>query len=90
MKTLLATLLFVTTFAFGQIGTGTSTRIGGENSRWTFGGGVGFGLSGGSNGTGTTISISPRVGYLITDNLDAGVAGGFTWGNNRYFSSTAN
>ncbi len=66
----------------------TSTKIGGASSRWTFGGGASLGFSGGSGGTGTTIGVSPRVGYLLTDNLDAGLATGFTWGSNSYYSST--
>ena len=66
----------------------TSAKIGGDNSRWTFGGGASLGFSGGSGGTGTTIGVSPRVGYMITKDLDAGLSTGFTWGSNSYYSST--
>lgn len=85
-KLLLSAILISSTFAFAQIG--TSTQIGGENSKWTFGGGASLGLSGGGSGVGTTIGISPRVGYLVTDNLELGLASGFTWGNSKYYSST--
>lgn len=87
MKVLKLFLLLTASVAFGQIGTTTTNRIGGAESKWVFGGGVGIGFSAGSYGTGTTIGISPRVGYLVTDNLDMGVSAGFTWGNNSYVSS---
>lgn len=72
-------------FVQGQtIRTSAST----SENRWTYGGGAGFGISGGSGGTGTTVSISPRIGYRLTDNLEAGLATGFTWGNSKYYSTT--
>jgi len=87
MKKFLCTaLMLAAAFSFAQVG--TSTKIGSENSRWTFGGGASLGFSGGSYGTGTTIGISPRVGYLISDNFEIGAAAGFTWGNSSYYSST--
>lgn len=70
--------------ASAQISTSTSAGA----SRWTFGGGASLGFSGGSAGTGSSVGISPRVGYLLTDQLEAGVSGGVTWSNSRYFSST--
>lgn len=87
-KLFLSTLISVGFAANAQIGTGASTKIGGENSRWTFGGGVSFGLSGGSGGTGTAIGISPRVGYLVSNNFEVGVSAGINWSNNKYYSST--
>ena len=85
-KLLLSAMLASTTFAFAQIG--TATKIGGENSKWTFGGGASLGFSGGGSGVGTTIGISPRVGYLVSDNFEVGLASGFTFGNSKYYSST--
>ncbi len=76
-------LLLSSTLAFSQIISSPS-----NDSRWTYGGGAGIGVSGGSGGTGTTISISPRIGYRVTDDFEVGVAGGFTWGNSKYYSST--
>ena len=83
MKILIANLLLSTTFAFAQIG----TQLGGENSKWTFGGSAGFGGSFGGNG-GTSIYISPKVGNKITEDFEGGLATDFTWSNSSYFSST--
>lgn len=83
-KLLLSVSLILSSIAAAQIGTSASVSA----SRWTFGGGASLGFSGGSAGTGTSVGISPRVGYLLTDQLEAGVSGGFTWANSRYFSST--
>ena len=76
----------ISSLVFSQI-SGTTT-LGERSSKWTFGGGASVGFSGGSYGTGTTIGISPRVGYLISNNFEAGLASGFTWGNSKYYSST--
>jgi hypothetical protein len=83
------TILFMLTFALilnAQIG--TSNNFGSENSNWTFGGYAGLGGSFGNNGGGTSVYLSPRVGYKLTDNLETGVAGNFTWSNSQYFSAT--
>lgn len=83
MKKLSAFLLLVASaFAFAQIG----TQIGGENSKWTFGGSAGLGGSFGGNG-GTSIYLSPRVGYKLAENFETGLAGNFTWTNSKYYSS---
>lgn len=88
MKKIAATALLFSAFLLNaQIGTGTSTTIGGENSKWTFGGYAGLGGAFGGNG-GTTIYITPRVGYKITENFEAGIAGNFSWNNSNYYSST--
>lgn len=68
--------------------TGTSTSIGGENSKWTFGGSAGIGGSFGGGNSGTSISVSPRVGYQLTDDLEGGIAGNFGWTNSKYYSSS--
>ena len=67
---------------------GTSTPISETNSRWTFGGSAGLGGSFGSGGGGTSIYLSPRVGYKLTENLETGLATNFTWSNSEYYSST--
>ena len=64
-----------------------STTIGTENSKWTFGGYAGIGGAFGSGG-GTTVYITPRVGYKLTEDFEAGVAGNFSWSNSSYYSST--
>lgn len=84
------TLLFglISVSAFAQIGTNLpSAKLGGENSKWTLGGYAGLGGAFG-NGGGTSLYISPRVGYKITENFEAGVAANLTWSNSKYFSST--
>ncbi|MDN3608084.1 hypothetical protein [Kaistella yonginensis] len=81
----LSILLFVAAsfFAHSQIG----TQLGGENSKWTFGGSAGLGGSFGSNNGGTSIYVSPRVGYKLTESFEAGIVSDLTWTNAKYFSS---
>jgi len=89
MKKIIATSLFFSVLlVHAQIGTRIpSAKIGGEESNWTFGGYAGLGLASGSGG-GTSIYITPRIGYKITDNFEMGVSGNFTWSNSKYISST--
>lgn len=58
-----------------------------ESSRWTFGGYAGFGGSFGGY-SGSTLYVSPKVGYKATENLEAGLAGNLSWSNSKYYSST--
>ncbi len=78
-------LLAISIFGFSQIGTRVSTPIG--DSGFTFGGSAGLGGSFG-NGGGTTVYITPRVGYKITNNFEAGLAGNFSLNSSQYISST--
>lgn len=81
-------LLFLGVFASAQISTPIpSAKIGGENSKWTFGGYAGLGGAFG-NGGGVSVYITPRVGYKVTENLETGLASNFTWSNSQYYSST--
>ena len=57
-------------------------------SKWTFGGSAGLGGTFGSGNSGTSVYLSPRVGYKITPNLEGGLATNFTWSNSEYYSST--
>ena len=66
---------------------GTSTKIGGENSKWTFGGSAGLGGAFGDGG-GISLYLSPRVGYKLTENLETGLASNLTWSNSKYYSSS--
>jgi hypothetical protein len=50
---------------------GGSTQIG--NSKWTFGGNAGISGGFGSN-SGFGISVAPRVGYKISENVEAGIS----------------
>ncbi len=85
-KLALFTFLGFSVFSFAQIGIGTG--IGSDQSRWTIGGGANVGFSGGTYGSGFSLGITPRVGYMVTDNFEAGVAAGINWANNDYFRTT--
>lgn len=85
-KIILLSLVTVAFAANAQIG--TSTQVGGENSKWTVGGSAGLGGSFGGNGGGTSVYLSPRVGYKVTESLEAGLAGSFNWSNSKYYSAT--
>ena len=84
-KILLLSMIISGFFLNAQIG--TSTQIGGENSKWTFGGYAGLGGAFG-NGGGVSLYITPRVGYKVTENLETGLASNLTWSNSKYYSST--
>lgn len=86
-KIVFLSLMFTGFLAFSQIGTRLpSAQIG--DSKWTVGGYAGLGGAFGSGGGGTTLYITPRVGYKVTENFEAGIAGNFSWSNSRYYSST--
>lgn len=84
-KLLLLSIISIGFSVNAQIG--TSTQLGGENSKWTFGGSAGLGGSFGSNNGGTSIYISPRIGYKLTENFEAGIVSDLTWTNAKYYSS---
>ena len=84
-KILFLLMIFSGFFLNAQIG--TSTQIGGENSKWTFGGYAGLGGAFG-NGGGVSLYVTPRVGYKVTENLETGLASNLTWSNSKYYSST--
>ena len=84
-KVLLLSMIISGFFLNAQIG--TSTQIGGENSKWTFGGYAGLGGAFG-NGGGVSLYVTPRVGYKVTENLETGLASNLTWSNSKYYSST--
>ncbi len=84
-KILLLSMIISGFFLNAQIG--TSTQIGGENSKWTFGGYAGLGGAFG-NGGGVSLYVMPRVGYKVTENLETGLASNLTWSNSKYYSST--
>lgn len=75
-------ILLVSGSLFSQIAVGTSTE---NNSRWTFGGGIGLGF--GSNNY-FNLSAAPRVGYRLTDDLEGGVLGSISWQKSNAYSST--
>lgn len=86
-KILLLSLLGAGIMASAQIGTRLpGAQIG--DSKWTFGGYAGLGGAFGSGGGGTTLYVTPRVGYKVTENLETGLAANFSWSNSKYYSST--
>lgn len=88
-KFLFFTVLLVSFQAFSQIGARVpSAKIGGENSKWTFGGYAGLGGAFGSGSNGTSLYIMPRVGYKVAESFETGISGNFTWNNSTYYSST--
>lgn len=82
-KLLFSILIFTFSFSVAQIG--GSTQIG--NSKWTFGGYAGLTGGFGSN-SGYAVHVTPRVGYKISENFEAGLSGSLTWQNSSYASST--
>lgn len=86
-KLLLVAAVSSAAFLNAQIGTRLpGAQIG--NSKWTVGGYAGLGGAFGSGGGGTTLYITPRVGYKVTENFEAGVAANLSWSNSKYYSST--
>lgn len=81
-KTFLALSILCSLSLFSQISVGTPTS---EVNRWTFGGGIGLGF--GSNSA-FYLQASPRVGYRLTDDLEAGVVGSVSWQTSNYYKST--
>lgn len=85
-KLLLLSFLATGLFSMAQFGMRLpSANIG--NSKWTVGGYAGLsGAFGGGGGTG--LYISPRVGYKVTEDLEAGMGANLNWSNSSYVSST--
>lgn len=82
-KLFIATLVLISTFAYSQIAIGNAPE---SSSRWTFGGGIGFGF--GSNSM-FNIQAAPRVGYRLTEDLEAGITGTVMWQTSDFYRSTS-
>lgn len=81
MKKLGVFMLLVSSFgAFGQ----TSVQQN-DTSRWTYGGGLGVGFGSGSM---FNLQLSPKVGYMVTNDLEMGIMGNFTWQTADSYKST--
>ncbi|MCJ8152834.1 hypothetical protein MKJ01_03530 [Chryseobacterium sp. SSA4.19] len=81
-KIIIPLFLCISGFVFSQAAVENS----GENSnRWTFGGGIGFGF--GSNNY-FNLSAVPRVGYMLTNDLEGGILGSVSWQKSNAYSST--
>lgn len=57
-----------------------------DSTRWTYGGYAGLSGSFGTYG-GFGIYASPRAGYKITENIEAGLSGTYNHQSNRYYSA---
>ena len=79
-KILLIGFLSLFVLGFSQIGGGMSSA----SNKWTFGGSAG--LFFGSNDA-FGVSVSPRVGYKITEDFEMGVMGGYTYEGNKYYQN---
>lgn len=74
-------LMFISFWSFAQI----AMSSGNQNSRWTFGGGLGIGFGSDSY---FNLQVSPRVGYKITDQLEGGLSGNVSWQSSNFYKST--
>jgi hypothetical protein len=84
MKKLILTLIFLSsTFAFAQISESSSLNSG----KWTFGGSASIN---GTFGTYSTfgVSVAPRVGYKISENLEFGGIASFSLLDSDLHSTT--
>lgn len=70
----------VTSLSFAQVSVGSTI----SNTGWTFGGYAGLGTGSG----GTSLYITPRVGYKISPDFEMGLSGNLTWYNATYYKST--
>lgn len=81
-KIIIPLMLIFSGSVFSQVAISTDSQ---NNNRWTFGGGIGLGF--GSNSA-FYLQASPRVGYRLTDDLEAGVVGSVSWQTSNYYKST--
>ncbi len=88
MKKINYIIIFFFTIALkAQVGVSLPSSSISNNSKWIFGGYAGLnGLFG--NNSGTTLYLTPKVGYKIHSNLIIGFDGNFSWSNSKYSSST--
>lgn len=81
-KLIIPLFLLVSGFVFSQVSVSIPQE---KENRWTFGGGIGVGF--GSNSA-FNLSASPRVGYRLTNDLEAGLTGSVSWQTSDYYRST--
>jgi hypothetical protein len=82
-KVIIPLMLMFSLSSYSQVSVGTPSVA--ESNRWTFGGGIGLGF--GSNSA-FYLQASPRVGYRLTEDLEAGVIGSVSWQTSDYYRST--
>lgn len=81
-KLIIPLFIIISGSVFSQVSVGTDSQ---DNNKWTFGGGIGLGF--GSNSA-FYLQASPRVGYRLTDDLEAGVIGSVSWQTSNSYKST--
>jgi len=81
-KLIIPLFLLVSGALFSQISVNAPQQ---SANRWTFGGGIGLGF--GSNST-FNLSASPRAGYMLTNDLEGGIAGTVSWQTSDFYRST--
>ena len=81
-KLFISLLILISGLAFSQVSVGTPTS---DTNRWTFGGGLGVGF--GSNSY-FNLQVSPRIGYRLTNDLEAGLMGSVSWQSSDFYKST--
>lgn len=78
----LVLMLLISSAAFSQFSVASSPA---ETNKWTFGGGVGVGF--GSNSY-FNLQVAPRVGYKVTNDLEAGLVGSVSWQSSNSYKSS--
>ncbi len=86
MKKIAAIFALLSTLILQAQISSTGTQV--QANRWTIGGYAGVGGAFGNGNGGTSIYVTPRVGYQLTNDFEMGFAGNFTWNNSTYYSST--
>lgn len=81
-KLFISSFLLISGLSFSQFSVGTPAA---ETNKWTFGGGLGVGF--GSNSY-FNLQFAPRVGYRLTNDLEAGLIGSVSWQSSDFYKST--
>ncbi|MCU7617573.1 hypothetical protein NZ698_10220 [Chryseobacterium sp. PBS4-4] len=81
-KLFISLLILISGLSFSQFSVATPAS---DTNKWTFGGGLGVGF--GSNSY-FNLQVSPRVGYRLTNDLEAGLMGSVSWQTSDFYKST--
>ena len=81
-KLFISSVILISGLSLSQVAVGTPTA---EPNKWTFGGGLGVGF--GSNSQ-FNLQVAPRVGYRLTNDLEAGLIGSVSWQTSDFYKST--
>lgn len=81
-KLFISSFILISGLLFSQVAVGKPAA---ETNKWTFGGGLGVGF--GSNSY-FNLQVAPRVGYRLTNDLEAGLIGSVSWQTSDFYKST--